>query len=98
MPTIDKVKDESPPLAEPGEVVKLPVFFSQGSFAYYFARVRANLGSEIKATNLINIFVSHRVVPYDDNFSSFLTQSTPSLYGTLCLCRPYPVHLLALGN
>ena len=37
---------------------KWPVFFSPGSFAYYFARVRANLGwgvSEIKATNLVNI-------------------------------------------
>ena len=59
---------------EESSSAKWPVFFSPGSFAYYFARVRANLGfgvrvSEIKATNLVNIFVSHRVVPYDDKNS-----------------------------
>ena len=47
----NSTKDWYDSLTSPEEVpwlgkssAKWPVFFSQGSFAYYFARVRANLG------------------------------------------------------
>ena len=90
----------------------LSIVFGLVFFSILFPRICPQLATLIAEVFVVGFYVSgpfvrKKFVQRDfrvasccalipPKFSSFLTQSTPSLYGTLCLCRPYPVRLYIL--